>query len=73
VEPVDVLRALAFGQLALGPRELEVDVGVESLLRPRHRTSVFGAADGIPGPGPAQRLCSSAAAADMRGRGSERM
>ena len=38
VEPVDVLRPLALGQVALGPRELEVDVRVESILRPRHRT-----------------------------------
>jgi hypothetical protein len=34
VAPVDVLRPLALGQVALGPRALEVDVSVESLLRP---------------------------------------
>ncbi len=57
MQTVDVLRPLALGKLALGPRELEVDVGVESLLRPRHRAK-FGGAETIPG---------SAAATDPAG------
>ena len=32
VEPVDVLCPLAFGQLALRPRELEIDVRIEGVL-----------------------------------------
>ena len=36
VEPVDVLRALALGQVSLGPGELEVDAVVESCLRLCH-------------------------------------
>jgi hypothetical protein len=36
MQPVDVLRPLALGEFALGPRELEVDVGVKGVLRPRH-------------------------------------
>jgi hypothetical protein len=35
MEAVDVLRPHPLGQLALGPREREVDLRVESLLR-RH-------------------------------------
>ena len=37
MQPVDVLRPLALGQLALGPRQVEVDLGVERVLRRRHR------------------------------------
>ena len=37
METVDVLRPLALGQLLLGPREIEVQAGVQSLLRRRHR------------------------------------
>src|SRR5581483_3884818 len=40
MEPVNVLRPLALRQLPLGPRELEVEVRVESVLCPRHRTAV---------------------------------
>ena len=40
MQPVDVLRPLALGQLALGPRKIEVEPGVESFLRRRHRTVV---------------------------------
>ncbi len=36
VQPVDVLRALALGQVSLGPRELEVDAVVEGCLRLCH-------------------------------------
>jgi hypothetical protein len=36
VEPMDVLRALALGQVALGPRELEVEVRVKGVLRRSH-------------------------------------
>ena len=36
VEPVDVLRPLALGKLALRPGELEVDLGVERVLRRGH-------------------------------------
>ena len=32
MEPVDVLRSLPLGELGLGPRELEVDLLVESGL-----------------------------------------
>ena len=32
MEPVDVLRPLALGQVALGPGEREIDVGVEGVL-----------------------------------------
>ena len=64
MQPVDVLRPLALGQIALGPRELEVDVGVEGVLRPRHTDR---SSDQAPTPGP--RV---AAAPDMRGRGAER-
>ena len=45
-KPVHVLGALALGQLALGPRELEVDVGVERFLRPGHGTTLVAHADG---------------------------
>ena len=37
METVDVLRPLALGQLTLGPREIEIQAGVQSLLRRRHR------------------------------------
>jgi hypothetical protein len=40
MEAVDVLRALALGQLLLGPRKIEVQAGVESILRRRHRNRV---------------------------------
>ena len=60
MQPVDVLRPLALGQIALGPRELEVDVGVEGVLRPRHHTGfVNRSLDSW--------SASSAAAPDMRG------
>ena len=36
VEPVDVLRPLALGKLTLRPGELEVDLGVERVLRRGH-------------------------------------
>jgi hypothetical protein len=36
VEPVDVLRPLPLGKVALRPRELEVDLGVERILRRGH-------------------------------------
>ena len=36
MEPVDVLRPLALGQVPLGPREVEVDVGVERVLGRGH-------------------------------------
>ena len=43
MEPVDVLRPLALRQVALGPRELEVDVGVEGVLRRGHGPNRFDA------------------------------
>ena len=48
VEPVDVLRPLALGQLALRPRELEVDVAVERFLGRGHAPPVFYGATGTP-------------------------
>jgi hypothetical protein len=36
MEPVDVLRPLALREVALRPRELEVDVAVERFLRRSH-------------------------------------
>ena len=36
MEPVDVLRPLALGQLPLRPGEREVELAVEGLLRRRH-------------------------------------
>src|SRR5262245_42025941 len=37
VQPVDVLRPLALGQVALRPGEIEVELAVESVLRRCHR------------------------------------
>ena len=34
VEAMDVLRPLDLRQLVFGPRQLEIDLGVKSLLRP---------------------------------------
>ena len=39
VEPVDVLRALALGQVGLGPRECVVEAAVQGLLRRGHATT----------------------------------
>ena len=39
MEPVDVLRPLAFGQLPLRPGEREVDLAVELRLRERHHSA----------------------------------
>src|SRR5579862_6925942 len=50
MEAMDVLRPLALGQLALRPGEVEVDLGVEHVLRDRHRAS-FGSGRRFPGPG----------------------
>ena len=41
-----MLGALALRQLALGPRELEVDLGVQRFLRPGHPTTLVGGTDG---------------------------
>ena len=40
VEPVDVLCPLAFGQLALRPRELEIDVRIEGVLGRCHPATI---------------------------------
>ena len=37
VQPVDVLRPLAFGQIALRPGEIQVQLAVENVLRRSHR------------------------------------
>jgi hypothetical protein len=39
MEAMDVLRPLAFGELALGPRKGEVELAVQGLLRRRHSPS----------------------------------
>ena len=44
MEPVDVLRPLPLRQVALGPREREVDVRVESVLGRGHGRPLFDAA-----------------------------
>src|SRR5580765_315419 len=50
MEPVDVLRALALGQVALGPRKLEVDLGIEGVLCRGHGPTRFDAAPRTPAP-----------------------
>ena len=49
VQPVDVLRPLPLGQVALGPGEREIDVGVEGFLRRGHSRQ-FDAELRKPGP-----------------------
>ena len=46
MQAVHVLRALALRQRALGPRELEVDLGVQRFLRPGHAPTLVARADG---------------------------
>ena len=48
MEPVDVLRPLALGQLALRPRELEVDAAVERVLSRGHSPARFDDASRTP-------------------------
>src|SRR5207244_7878384 len=48
MEPVDVLRPLALGEVALRPGELEVDVAVERLLGRGHAPPEFYGAAGTP-------------------------
>ena len=48
MKPVDVLRPLALGQVALGPRELEVDVAVERILGRGHAPPEFYGTAGTP-------------------------
>ena len=43
MQPVDVLRPLALGQLPLRPREREVELAVERLLRRAPPTAGFAA------------------------------
>ena len=50
VQAVDVLGALALRQVALGPREREVDVGVERVLRRSHGPDPFDGPGPTPGP-----------------------
>ena len=47
MEPVDVLRPLALGQLGLRPGEVEVEVAVEGVLCRGHGSAEFGAAEGV--------------------------
>ena len=42
MEPVDVLRPLALGELPLRPRELDVELGVERVLGRRHVRLIRG-------------------------------
>ena len=58
MQAVDVLRPLALRQLALGPRELDVELGVEGVLRHRH-CPLFGAPAPLPSSQNAARTHSS--------------
>ena len=46
MQAVDVLRALALRQRALGPRQLEVDLRIQRFLRPGHVITLVARADG---------------------------
>src|SRR5439155_4960849 len=50
MEAVDVLRPLALGQVALGPGKLQVDAGVEGVLRRGHGPDGFDTAVRTPAP-----------------------
>src|ERR687896_656244 len=59
VQRVHVTRALALREVALGPRQLEVDGGVQRFLRRRHAPPFYGAAasPGRSAPGSTAERC----------------
>ena len=50
MQPVDVLRPLPLRELVLRPREIQLEISVESILGRRHALALFGASGTTPGP-----------------------